>query len=179
MANTGKYFKYLNQTLFFYEWWTPRSNATAVPAKTAVLIDYNSVPVAPDSGNDRNDYNYYKDQLRYRHRDVKYLSITENQDLFKDILREDTDKESTVNIQQSASTFARKICENPATFQYNACNERKSNNVQYVGYITPGYKQNWAMYPEFFLKSFDIYFKVCIFRDYSMDSIKAIDLCSI
>jgi len=30
-----------------------------------------------------------------------------------------------------------------------------------VGYVTPGYKQNWAMYPEFFLKSFNIRFSVC------------------
>ena len=159
----GKYLKFLNQTLFYYEWWGTRTNFIAVPAKTAVLIDFDSVPVAPDSGNDRNDYNYFKDQLRYRHRDVKFLTISNNQKLFEDIIREDSDKTSPSNLQQTASDFAKKICENPATFQHNSCNWRTSNNDEYVGFITPGYKQNWAMYPEFFLSSSDIYFKVRIF----------------
>jgi hypothetical protein len=137
------------------------------------------VAVAPDSGQDRNDYNNYKDQLRYRHRDVKYLSVATNQDLFKDILRDDTDKDipgtvGSPNLNIGPS-FARKICDNPATFQYNDCNRRRSDNVQYVGYVTPGYKQNWAMYPEFFLKSFNIKFsfkaedgdiKVCYDRQF-------------
>jgi hypothetical protein len=161
VANTGKLFQYLNQTLFNYEWWTPRTNDSAIPAKSVVLIDLGSVPAAPDSGQDRNDYNNYKDQLRYRHRDVKYLSAATNQDLFKDILRDENDKANPGppgTTVQFGSDFAKKICENPATFQYNRCHERRSENVQSVGYVTPGYKQNWAMYPEFFLKSFDITF---------------------
>jgi hypothetical protein len=163
VANTGKLFLYLNQTLFNYEWWTPRTIDSAIPAKSVVLIDLGSVPVAPDSGQDRNDFNNYKGQLRYRHRDVKYLSVATNQDLFKDILRDENDKANPGPVGsavQFGSDFARKICENPATFQYNECHKKSSKNVQYVGYVTPGYKQNWAMYPEFFHKSSQIEFIV-------------------
>ena len=161
MANTGKYFRYLNATLFDYEWWTPRTNQSWVPSKSAVLIDFDSVKPAPDNGQDRDDYNWNKDQLRSRHRDVLFLSFARNSELFKDILRDqDKDRAAPTDIINSASAFAKKICDNPATFQYNMCHDRKSNNEEYVGYITPGFKQNWAMYPEFFLKSFTIKFQV-------------------
>jgi len=124
-----------------------------------------SVTAAPESGQDRNDYNNYKDQLRYRHRDVRYLSVSQNQDLFKDLLRDENDKETPGAVGspnlQLGSTLAKKICENAATFQYNSCHERKSDNIQYVGYVTPGYKQNWAMYPQFFHNSSLIKFSVC------------------
>lgn len=161
VANTGKYYRYLNATLFDYEWWTPRTNQSWVPGKSAILIDYDSVTMAPDSGSDRTDHNWYKDQLRSRHRDVLFLALTKNQELFRQVLRDrDQDWMSPNDVNNAGSTLAKKICENPATFQYNACYERTSSNVQYTGYITPGYKQNWAMYPEFFLKSFNIKFTV-------------------
>ena len=142
-----------------YEWWNPRTNASAVPSKTAVLIDFGTVPAVKE-GKDRSDFNYYKDELRYRHRDVRFLTLTNTKELFQEILRDDTDYETPTNIEMSASRLAQKICENPSTFQYNNCYQRKSDNIQYTGYVTPGYKQNWAMYPEFFLKSFNIRFSV-------------------
>ncbi|XP_054165656.1 uncharacterized protein LOC128963183 [Oppia nitens] len=157
VANIGQYFKALNTTLFNYEWWTPRVNDSAIPAKSAVLIDF-TVGVVPDSGADYDDYKYFKDQLRYRHRDVRFLSIASNQDAFKDILRYEDDKEQPGNPVQIGQNVARKICENPAIFQYNMCEDKRSDGVQYVGFITPGYRQNWAMYPEFFHRSFTIRF---------------------
>jgi len=159
VANTGKLFRYLNATLFDYEWWTPRTNQSWLPAKSAVLIDFGSVPAAPNDGQDRNDYNWFKDQLRYRHRDVLFLSLAQDQTLFKDILRnQDKDYASPNDIANQASALAKRICENPATLQYNMCHDVTSNGVQHTGYVSPGYKQNWAMYPEFFLKSFNIKF---------------------
>jgi hypothetical protein len=163
VTNTGKLFKYLNQTLFNYEWWTPQTYDSAIPAKSVVLIDLDSVIAAPDSGQDRDDYEHFKNKLKYSHRDVRYLSVAKNQDIFKDILRDQNDKATPGPVGsdvQFGLDLAQKICENPATFQYNECHDKNSKNVQYVGYVTPGYKQNWAMYPEFFLKSSQIEFIV-------------------
>ena len=81
------------------------------------------VTAAPDSGPDRDDYNNFKDQLRYRHRDVRYLSVATNQELFKDILRDESDKETPGTVGspnlQLGPNLVKKICDNPATFQYN------------------------------------------------------------
>lgn len=152
-----------------YEWWTPRTNQSWIPSKTAVLIDFDSVRAAPDDGQDKNDYNWFKDQLWNRHRDVLFLSLTKNRELFYDILR-DKEKDRATDITSGVSTFAKRICDNPATFQYNMCRDKTSNNVEYVGYISPGYKQNWAMYPEFFLKSFNIKFSVSHSQKYMFES---------
>ena len=161
MANIAKYFQYLNTTLMNYEWWSPRTTAPAVPSKTAVLIDFGTVP-AVNGVKDMNDSNYYKDELLNKHPDVRFLALTNTKELFKVILRDDTDYESPSNIEKSAYRLAQKICENPSTFQYNDCYQKTSDNVQYSGYVTPGYKQNWAMYPEFFHSSSNIKFSVSL-----------------
>ena len=165
MSNTGKYLRYLNATLFGYQYWTPRVNQSWLPSKSAVLIDFNSVMPAPDKGQDKNDYKQFKNQLKNKNRDVLFISLATNNDLFKDILRDqERDRVSPSNIINSASSLAQRICDNPATFQYNMCHHSKSNNQQYIGFITPGYKQNWAMYPEFFHKSSSIKFQVSGFQ---------------
>jgi len=123
----------------------------------------NTVAMPPDSGQDRNDYNYYRDQLHYRHRDVRYLGVSQNLETFKDLLRDQNDRDTPGTVgspnYQLGSSFAAKVCDNPAVFQWPDCYRRRSDNAQYVGYVTPGFKQNWAMYSEYFLKSFDIDFK--------------------
>ena len=143
-----------------YKWWTPRKQFAGVPSKNVILIDYGTL-VMPTSGTDKDEYNTYYDSLKFRNRDVEYLVVSPNQQNFKDFVREDA---IIINPSQitttTGSTFAAKICENPATLTYNDCFNKASQNVSYEGFISPGYKQNWAMYPEYFKASSKIEFKV-------------------
>ncbi|CAG2116200.1 unnamed protein product, partial [Medioppia subpectinata] len=111
VKNTGAFFRALNTTLFNYEWWTPRTNDSAIPAKSAVIIDFGSMTAAPDSGTDRDDYNYFKDQLRYRHRDVRFLPVANDQKLFEDIVPEGYQTDAPGgDVSQIGRSLAQKIC---------------------------------------------------------------------
>ena len=156
--NLGKYLMNVNQTIMNYKWWTPRRWTAGVPSKNVILLDYGAL-VKPTSGNDRDDYDTYKDQLKWRNRDVLYMVISPNKDSFKEFVREDSDIISPGQTTLGTS-FTDKICENPATLTYGNCFTKESTNETYEGFITPGYKQNWAMYPEFFQASGAIEFKV-------------------
>jgi len=149
----------VNQTIFNYKWWTPRRFFAAVPSKNVILIDYGSL-VIPTSGPEKDDYNTYKDALYWRNRDVYYAVFSPNKEQFKDFVRNEADIVSPVGASQAATTFATKISENPATITYNDCYTKTSQNVTFEGFVTPGYKQNWAIYPEYFKASSVVEFKV-------------------
>lgn len=158
--NFGKYLHYVNQTIMNYKWWTWRRYSPASASINMVLFDYDTLKI-PTSGSDRDDYYNYRDSLRYRNRDVRYIVISNNQNDFKDMLRypEDIIGHSQDYVQIGTSV-ANKIMETPATITCNDCYYKESKDVLALGYIVPGYKQNWAVYPEYFILSNNIIFKV-------------------
>jgi hypothetical protein len=111
------------------------------------------------------DYNMqvHKRALQEMHRDVPLVIITtksidELEEFIQapeDVIR---DTESVVNL---AHNLKKRICETPATFQHPNCFMRASTDTDpiYEGFITRGHKQYWAVYPEYFLKSFRITLK--------------------
>lgn len=159
ITSLGKYLMGVNQTILDYKWWTPRRWFTGVPSKNVILIDSGTL-VMPTSGPEKDDYYTYKEALKWRNRDVFYGVVSPNKDLFKEFVREEADILTIGSPVQSATTFANKISENPATLTYSDCYSTTSQNVTYEGFITPGYKQNWAMYPEYFKASSSIEFKI-------------------
>lgn len=157
-TNMGKFYKQLNETILNYKWWTPRRFNSGVSSKNFIIIDY-SLKESIDS-NDRDDYNKYQYELRWRNPDVRYLVMSDNKK-FEDILDKKEHLYSANSFSNQITTaIANEICNNPATLIYNDCYTKPSENVVYTNYISPGYKQNWAMYPEYFHRSFDIKFKV-------------------
>lgn len=158
--NFGKYLHYVNQTIFNYKWWTWRRYSPASASINMVLFDYDTLKV-PTSGTDRDDFYYYRDSLRYRNRDVRYLVISNNQNDFKDMLRYQEDIIGhNQDYAQIGNAIATKAMETPAPITCNDCYNQDSKDVQAVGHITPGYKQNWAVYPEYFILSSNIVFRV-------------------
>lgn len=102
--------------------------------------------------------------MKYSHRDVPLLMVApqqeqENQkeltyDAQNDIFSIDPDVSGVVQ------KLRKRICETPAAIQHPRCQLEVSNRVGFTGYISRDRKQYWAMYPEFFLKSYNIAFEV-------------------
>lgn len=158
-TSAGKYLLNVNQTLFNYKWWT-RKSYTGVPSKNVILIDYGSL-VLPTSGSDLNDFNTYKSQLYWRNRDTRYFAVSPKEEIFKDFIQ---DKSDIVNpsgqVSSIAATIATKIGENPATLIYNDCLDHTVKNATFEGFVTVGYQQRLALYPEYFKVSSNIEFTV-------------------
>ena len=153
----------VNKTLMEFE--LRKADLPGVPSKNFVWFDYGNLKPAPTDRENKRRYEDFKWRLRYQHRDVTLFMATINKDDVKDLLRRDDDwipigQGLDAALKTSASRLAQKICENPSTFQYNNCNKKTSDNVLYSGYVTPGYKQNWAMYSEFFYNSSNVKFSV-------------------
>lgn len=159
-VNIGEFFMELNKTIFSYRWSGLTKLTAGVPSLNVVILDYGSTQIT-SNGQDQDKYNNFKNELRYRNRNVRYLVVSNNQSTYKDILRDDTDLVPlTTSIADLATRFENKICENPAQLIYNDCADKPSESFAHTSYITPGYKQNWAMYPEYFLKTGYAQFKV-------------------
>lgn len=155
-----RYIEQVNKTLFNFEW-ASRTNMTAVPGKTFVLFNaVSQIQDPPKDGDRRNSYNDFVWRLRYQHRDVPIIVVSTQTDRFKDLAKEDQDLQQYGSINYDR--VRQRICSNPATFQWVPCYDRRSDGEEYIGYVSPGAKQNWAMYPEYFLKSFTIKFVVSV-----------------
>nr|XP_027204684.1 uncharacterized protein LOC113798363 [Dermatophagoides pteronyssinus] len=156
----GKFFKELNQTISNYRYWNGKRKSLNDQASiNVIIIDYDTLKLPTDS-KELDDYNWYKDSLKYDNRDVRYLVISNDQKNFIDILNDKTKDMVGPTQTQIGMNFDKSICENPAQIIYDKCYEKPSQNSIMEKYISPGYKQQWAMYPEYFLKSYDIEFKV-------------------
>lgn len=136
-------------------------NQTTVPANLFFWFDYGTVKPIPDDKVQKVKYENIQRKLIYIRRDVSFYGITTNDSNIKDIVQ-DSSKLLTIDssIENKLNQVAESICKVPSIFQYKECDKRASNNFVHQSYITSGYKQYWAMYPNYFLKSFDIQMKV-------------------
>lgn len=158
-----RYVEQVNKTLHNFEW-ASRTNMTAVPGKTFVLFSVvTTLQDPPKDGDRKRNYDDIIWKLRYHHRDVPIVVVSSQTNKFKDLVKEDQDLQQYGSINYDK--VHQRICSNPATFQWIPCYNYASNGEEYIGYVSPGAKQNWAMYPEYFLKSFTITFTVCFDRN--------------
>ena len=152
----------INKTLMEFE--LKKADLSGVPSKNFVWFDYGNLKPVPTDRESKRRYEDFKWRLRYEHRDVTFFMATINQDNIKDLLRRDEDwiavGQGTDTAAQKGEDLANKICQTPQVFQHNECRVKKSQDRVYEGFLTPGYKQYWAMYPEYFIKSYTIDLKV-------------------
>lgn len=103
-----------------------------------------------------------KYELRTNHRDVPLIMIGKGNGVdLEEIAYDKSDVFEADRTDQSqlAKEILDRICQTPATFQHPECHTRTSSADVFTGYVTPGKKQYWAMYPEYFLKSFSVTFE--------------------
>lgn len=148
----------INKTLMEFE--MKKADLPAVPSKNFVWFDYGGLKPAPTEKEQKRKYDDFKWRLRYEYRDVNIFMAHLNKDAIKDLLMKEENYIEVGKSVEEATTkgidLANKICQTPSTFQHNECRIKKSEDKLYEGFITPGYKQYWAMYPEFFIKSYNI-----------------------
>lgn len=176
ITNLGEFYENLNKTITGLEYWTTkRFTSNGDSSKNVIIIDYDMLKMPTDQ-KEIDRYYRFKDGLIYDNKNVEYLVIANNEKIFDDILLKNHDKEQNSHnknyyspvmgqnqdtlLNNLAKEIENKICDNPANLIYSKCHDKPSENEKFETYITPGYKQNWVMRPEFFLKSFHMEFKV-------------------
>jgi len=132
-----------------------------VNGRPLVLFNYGSVK--RPSG-DRRAFDSAQYDMKYSHRDVPFIMVgppseTEN---MKTFAYDDKNDIFTLDPDVSGITqrLVKRICETPAAVQHPRCRQETSNGVTFSGFVSKGKKQYWAMYPEYFLKSYNVAFEI-------------------
>ncbi|XP_022248239.1 uncharacterized protein LOC111087099 [Limulus polyphemus] len=97
--------------------------------------------------------------LRRNHRDVPIIGFGDKEQLKSIVWDPANDIFEMSSREDNLEKLWQRLCSAPATFQYDKCwqvTSRQENSNRYTGYVTPNHIQYWAMYPEYFLKSFEI-----------------------
>jgi hypothetical protein len=154
----------INRTLMEFD--APSESLAGIPSKNFIWFDFGSLRPAPTDRESKRRYEDFKWWLRYEHRDVNVFMATLNKEDFKDLLSRD---ENWIQMGMGSDSadmksvdLMNKITQTPQVFQYGDCGRQKSSNEIYEGYLTPGYKQYWVMYPRHFIKSYSIDLRVCV-----------------
>ena len=133
----------------------------AVNGRPLVIFNYGSIK--KPSG-DKRAFESAQWDMKYSHRDVPLLMVgpRSEEETLKVFAYDDTNDIFGLDPDVSGVTqkLSKRICETPAVIQHPRCRQETSNGVSFTGFVSRGKKQYWAMYPEFFLKSYNIAFEV-------------------
>lgn len=152
----------LNLTLGNFE--DRRLNESGVPAKAVFWFDYGTVKPAPSDKIQKVKYENVKRSLLSVQRDFTFFGVGTNSSNLKDIVLQEGNLVSIdpneIASSNRVATLSQKVLEVSSVFQYTDCRIRASNNYTYEGFITPGYKQYWALFPDTFRTSSTIQLRV-------------------
>ena len=142
-----------------------KANFSGVPSKSFIGFNYNTMQSIPTDIEQRKRYDQIKWQLTHKHIDIPFFMLAYDNESVSDLVRQQEHfipigNNSIDYIQEKAKELAKQICKVPSIFQYNECHTSASSDRTYEGYITPGYKQYWVMYPKYFSESLSIQMKV-------------------
>lgn len=154
----------MNQTLTNLKYVDANRPFNGLSSRTAIIIDYDTLQV-PSSGGDKDQYEKYLWELKYRNRDVRFVVISVNDNKFKELVdngHKDYEHNlisATNDAKQIATDLEKIITKNLGLLIYTGCQTKRSDKVKFEGFVSPGYAQNWALFPEYMHKSFDIEFE--------------------
>lgn len=138
-----------------------RADQMLTPGKSFVFFNFGGFK-KPTGDRRRFDAEY--SDLWISHRDVPLLMVgTGNSvDLKELAYNDETDifEETSPDPDFLGKKILERVCKTPSTIQHPKCWTETSSASEIMGYVTPGRKQYWAMYPEYFIKSFNVEFKV-------------------
>ncbi|XP_076312504.1 uncharacterized protein LOC143226019 [Tachypleus tridentatus] len=143
-------FKGLNKTLGKFEF--EKKFAPGAPGK--IVIYFNQKP----------SYELTKQKnelvsLKRKHRDVPIIGFGNKEQLKPIVWDPENDVFEMSSREDNLEKLWQRLCSAPAIYQYEKCwqvTSRQESSNKYIGYVTPNHIQYWAMYPEYFLKSFEI-----------------------
>ncbi|XP_074600814.1 uncharacterized protein LOC141854876 [Brevipalpus obovatus] len=155
-APSVEFYQRLNDTLSDFE--MLKGYMSGAPSKVFILM---GGMFSVRSNDESTRYSRY--MLRRNHRDVPIILVTRSDpremsgfvNSEQDVIR-DTD-----GMEIISKRVQDRICETPSTFQHFNCFEQQSREAysRYEGFITRGRKQYWAIYPEYFLKSYTVHMR--------------------
>lgn len=145
----------LNYTLANFE--EKRANESGVPAKAVFWFDFGTVKPIPSDKVQQVKYEQVKRLLLFVQRDFTFFGIATNTSNLKDLVPQEgnlvTVDSNGLARESQVAGLVPKVSQVPQVFQYTDCKNRASSNYTYQGFMTPGFKQYWAMYPDSFLSS--------------------------
>lgn len=152
--------KYLNATLRDLK--RGKAGLRSAAGRPVVFFNYGALR---KSAGDRRSLEAAKWDLEENHRDVPILMAGEagmNQDDLKAYVRDEKRDVFLIDpdVRGVTELLSKRICETPAVIQHPSCRIETSSSMSSTHYITRGRKQYFAMYPEYFLKSFNIVFEI-------------------
>lgn len=136
-------------------------DALAVPGKPLVFFNYGTIrrPTGDRRPFDAAQWDFMRDN-----RDVPILAVGPPNELEtnKVFTYDDSHDVFTLDPDVTGVTdrLLRRICETPAAIQHPRCRTETSNSVTFNGFVSRGKKQYWAMFPEYFVKSYNIIFEI-------------------
>lgn len=142
-----------------------RPDAVLTPSKPFVFMNFGFFK---KPGGDTRRFYSAKNDLWWYHRDSPLIMVGRGNALDMKEIAYDKDRDvyeaSAPDSTGLVEQINKRICETPALIRAPKCNVQASDNDFFTGYVTPGRKQYFAMYPEFFLKSFNVEFKVFLLQ---------------
>ncbi|OTF72886.1 FUN14 domain-containing protein 1B-like protein [Euroglyphus maynei] len=137
------------------------ANRTGVPSKLLFWFDYGTLQSIPTETIQNRRYERLYRRLIFNTRNFGFYSLATNTTTLNDVI---SDKSHLIQINKNSNNdlnlmknLQQQLCQSsPQIFQYPECKIKQSENSVYRGFISPNYKQYWAMYSEYFLKSFHI-----------------------
>lgn len=136
-----------------------KDDELGVPGRSFLFFNYG---FAKKPTLDTKRFYQAKSDLKTNHRDVPLIVIGKgNGDDLEEIAYDKNDVFEADKPDQSqlAKDILDRICQTPATFQHPECASRTSSNDIFTGFVTPGKKQYWSMYPQYFIKSHSVTFE--------------------
>ena len=138
-----------------------RADQLVTPGKSFVFFNFGSFKKPTG---DRKRYEAERSDLLVNHRDVPLLMVGSGNsiDLKELAYNDEIDifEETSPDPDFLGKKILERVCKTPATVQHPKCWSEPSSGSEVIGYVTPGKKTHWAMYPEYFIKSFNVEFKV-------------------
>ena len=152
--------KYLNATLRDLK--RGKSSLRAAPGRPVLFFNYGALR---KSAGDWRSLEAAKWDLTQNHRDVPILMAGEGGVSLDDLKAYVHDEKRDVfmidpDVRGVTEALSKRICETPAVIQHPGCRYETSSGMSSKQYITRGRKQYFAMYPEYFLKSYNIQFEI-------------------
>ncbi|RWS07507.1 hypothetical protein B4U79_09640 [Dinothrombium tinctorium] len=153
LVSPDKFLRYLNDTLRDFD--EMKKDEIAVPSR--VFIIFNMGYMEKRNFEPRSRFSTDIRVLRRNHREVKYIVIGEEEK--HNFLPFDDHSFFETKDSSLIEKISKEICKTPALFQHPECQNRPSSEDHYIGHITRGEVQNWAIFPRFYEKSYDITFR--------------------
>lgn len=153
--------KYLNATLRDLK--RGKEGMRWAPGRPVLFFNYGAIR---KSTGDQRSLEAAKWDLNANHRDVPILMAGEagltNQDDLKAYVHDEKRDVFLIDpdVRGVTEMLGKRICEVPAVIQHPSCRIETSSGMTSNHFITRGRKQYFAMYPEYFLKSYNIMFEI-------------------